>query len=157
MMRASSRIQSASPYRRGARWLTSVLPSALLCVASLSSFAATAPATAEVRARYEQDRAKCLSGLSNQDQATCLKEAGAALDAAKQHQLDDGDAKYRRNAKTRCDALSGDEARDCRARMKGKGTVSGSVESGGVLRETVTHEVQPAADAASAAPPAASN
>ena len=129
------------------------IASALLSMASASVLAATAGVASETQARYEQDRAKCLSGKSNQDQATCLKEAGAARDAAKQGQLNDGDAEYKRNAKTRCDALSGDEATDCLARMKGKGTTSGSVEAGGIYRETVTTEVgvaRPAVSAASA-------
>ena len=129
------------------------IASALLGMASASVLAATAGAASEIQTRYTQDRAKCLSGKSNQDQATCLKEAGAARDAAKQGQLNDGDAKYKRNAKTRCDALSGDEATDCLARMKGKGTTSGSVEAGGIYRETVTTEIgvaRPAVSAASA-------
>ena len=128
--------------------------SALLAMASASSLAATAGVASETEARYEQDRAKCLSGKSNQDQATCLKEASSARDAANQGQLNDGDAKYKRNAKTRCDALSADEATDCLARMKGKGTTSGSVEAGGIYRETVTTEIgaaRPAVPSASAA------
>ncbi|MEO7339093.1 MAG: hypothetical protein ABIV63_21160, partial [Caldimonas sp.] len=44
----------------------------------------------------------------------------------------------RRNAKDRCDALSGDERSDCVARMKGEGTTSGSVAGGGILREKRT-------------------
>jgi hypothetical protein len=113
--------------------------------------AAATPVAPDVQSRYEQDRAKCLSGQSNQDQVTCLKEAGAARDAARQGQLNDGDAKYRRNAKERCDALTGDDAKDCLARMKGKGIVSGSAEGGGILRETVTKEVKPVDSAASGA------
>ena len=31
------------------------------------------------QSRYQSERAVCLHGLSNQDKATCLKEAGAAL------------------------------------------------------------------------------
>ena len=138
--------------RPGSRFIAS----ALLGMASASALAATAGVASETQARYEQDRAKCLSGKSNQDQATCLKEAGAARDAAKQGQLNDGEANYKRNAKTRCDALSGDEATDCLARMKGKGTTSGSVEAGGIYRETVTTEIGAARPAVSAASAAAS-
>jgi hypothetical protein len=136
------------------------ISSALLTLASAASMAAagtaTTPATptAEIQARYEQERAKCLDGSSNQDRATCLKEAGAARDAAKHGQLDDGDARYRRNARDRCNALTGDEARDCVARMSGKGTTSGSAQGGGIYRETVTREVKPVdAPAAAASAP----
>jgi hypothetical protein len=81
-----------------------------------------------------------MNGTSNQDRSTCLKEAGAARDTARKSQPTESDAKLHQNAKQRCDALSGDEARDCLARMKGKGTTSGSVQGGGILRETVTTE-----------------
>ena len=90
--------------------------------------------------------------VQHQDRDTCLKEAGAARDAARKGQLDEGGAAYRRNAKERCDALSGDEAKDCLARMDGKGTISGTPEAGGIYRELVTREVQAPADAASASP-----
>jgi hypothetical protein len=40
--------------------------------------------------------------------------------------------------------LAGDERRDCLARMRGEGTVSGSVEAGGILREKVTVVPAPA-------------
>jgi hypothetical protein len=35
--------------------------------------------SADAQARYQQERAVCLSGQSNQDRATCLREADAAL------------------------------------------------------------------------------
>ena len=127
-----------------------------LCIGTAAAALAVAP---EVQARYEQERARCLAGQSGQPQETCLKEAGAARDAARQGQLNDGDAKYRKNAKERCDALAGDDKRDCIARIKGSAdtTESGSVKGGGILRETVTREVPPAPEAASpTASPAAS-
>lgn len=131
---------------------------ALCLVTAMSSLPVVAapPAgdgtAADIQSRYEQERSKCLTGMSNQDRDTCLKEAGAARDAAKKGQLDEGGAAYRRNAKARCDALTGDEAKDCLARMDGKGTISGTPEAGGIYRELVTREVQPPEPAASAAP-----
>ena len=123
--------------------------------AFMSSSAATtlaADAPQEAQTRYEQERARCLGGQSGQAQETCLKEAGAARDAARKGQLADGDGKLRKNAKERCDVLVGDEKRDCMARMKGASntTESGSVKGGGIIRETVTVEPAPAASAASA-------
>jgi hypothetical protein len=108
------------------------------CALSVMAAHAAKPAPSAAQERYDQERAKCMNGSSNQDKATCLKEAGAARDEARKGQLDDGAAKYDKNARGRCDALSGDEAKDCRARMKGAGTVSGSAQSGGILRESVT-------------------
>lgn len=117
-----------------------------------ASATAAAPAVApDIQTRYEQERARCMSGQSGQAQETCLKEAGAARDQARQGQLNDGDAKYGKNARDRCAALTGDEQRDCMARMKNSTntTESGSVKGGGILRETVTREVKPAEPAAS--------
>jgi len=122
----------------------------------LSTAAAAGTAvSSDAQARYEQERARCLSGESGQAQSTCLKEAGAALDAAKRGLLDDGNANYRKNAKERCNALTGDEMRDCIARAKGQSSsVSGSVKGGGILRESVTVETRPAIVIVPAAPAA---
>ena len=96
--------------------------SAVLNVCAAAAMAVAETPAADLQMRYQQERARCLEGSSNQDRATCLKEAGAARDEARKGQLNDGDAKYRSNARDRCNALTGDEARDCLARMKGKGT-----------------------------------
>lgn len=142
------------------------LAAALTC--GLSA-AAGASSSADVQARYEQERARCLAGQSGQVMDACLKEAVNARDAAMKGQLSDGDGQLRKNAKERCDVLVGAEQRDCvlRARVQ-EGrmtkidpsgstksvttTTSGSVKGGGILRETVTREttVGPAVPAASA-------
>ena len=123
-----------------------------LSVAGAHAATASASAQAEIQARYVSERAVCMNGLSNQDRATCLKEAGAARDEARRGLLNTGDAQYKRNSTVRCDALTGDEAADCRARMRGAGTTAGSAQAGGIYRETVTVETKPADAAASAAP-----
>lgn len=120
----------------------------VLAVWSISALAAT-PAN-EIDQKYRDDRAQCLSARTGQDRPTCLREAGAARDEARRGQLGDGGANYRKNAKERCDVLTGDEQRDCLSRAKGKGGVSGSVEGGGVMRETVTREVKSPEPVASA-------
>ena len=51
-------------------------------------------------------------------------------------------------------ALAGDDARDCMTRMNGGGTASGSVEAGGLYRESVTTQVNPAASMSTPAKPA---
>ena len=97
------------------------LPAALVAAGLLLSagavFGASPDTNADIQARYERERAVCLNGKSNQDQATCLKEAGAARDVARRGLLDEGNADYRRNQLDRCKALSGEEAKDCRPRM----------------------------------------
>lgn len=101
-------------------------------------------------ARYQQERAVCLNGQSNQDRATCLKEAGAAFAEGQRGGLATRDAAA--NVTQRCQALPAAERGDCLARMQdGTGSsTSGSVAAGGIYRETVT-TVPLAASAASAA------
>lgn len=111
---------------------------AISAAAALIGSASAGAATSPEQAQYDKQKAACLAGQSNQDKATCLKEAGAALEEAKRGNLNDGNANYRRNQADRCKALSGSEQTDCVARMRGSGTVSGSVGAGGILREKTT-------------------
>lgn len=120
------------------------LASAVLSLSAASAVAAARNVAGEIQARYEQERAICLSGQSNQDRTTCLKEAGAAREEARRGQLDSGDRRLRSNAKERCAALTGDDAVACEARMDGLGKVSGSVDGGGVVREIIIRKVEPA-------------
>ncbi len=119
----------------------SMAAAALLCSPFVS---AEEGGATSAKARYDQERSRCLSGQSGQDLKTCLREAGAALQASRQGQLDDRDARYTRNALERCKPLPTDEAKDCRDRILGQGNVSasGSVKGGGLYREKVTTEVR---------------
>ncbi|MEJ6001194.1 hypothetical protein [Paucibacter soli] len=89
-------------------------------------------------ARYQQERAACLAGKTNQDRPTCLREAGAAYAEAQRGGLEGDEESWRRNAVRRCEVLQGDERFDCLARMRGQGQVSGSAAGGGIYRELVT-------------------
>jgi hypothetical protein len=99
--------------------------------------------------RFQQDRANCVNGATNEDRATCLREAGAALAQAKRGDLDNGEstAEFRRNMFQRCQPLPDEDRLACRARMQGMGTTSGSVGGGGILRELVIEEVTLPSDA----------
>jgi hypothetical protein len=103
--------------------------------ALLGAPAAWAAATGDAQARYQQERAACLNGQSHEDRATCLREAGAALNDARRGLLDDRGADYQRNALMRCQALPAADREACHARMRGEGTTEGSVEQGAILRE----------------------
>ena len=100
-------------------------------------------ATNDAKALYLKEKAACESGNTSQDKATCLKEAGAALDQKKKGKLDNSGAPLP-NATDRCNALPAKDRADCVARIVGplspnqKVTASGSVEGGGVIRETTT-------------------
>jgi len=124
----------------------SSLAAALLLGVGMAQAAAPRTPAAEIQAQYEHERSVCLSGQSNQDRATCLQEAGAARNDARRGLLEESQrTDYRRNALERCRIFDGEDAKDCRARILGAGTTSGSVAGGGVLREVVTIEPAPPA------------
>ncbi|MES2535549.1 MAG: hypothetical protein V4632_06710 [Pseudomonadota bacterium] len=113
-----------------------------LLLASTSLCAATALAqdrgtSADANARYQSERALCLNGLSNQDRATCLKEAGAARGEAQRGNLRDGRAAYDQNAMIRCNALPASDQEACKRRIQGEGLTKGTPAQGGVIRELV--------------------
>lgn len=114
---------------------------ALAALCSLASVSALA-ADRSAEQAYQRERAACLSGRSHQDQATCLKEAGAARAEARRGGLATPSADFMANALQRCNALPDADRADCKARVAGYGTQSGSVEGGGIYRETVTRSVQ---------------
>ncbi|HJW10258.1 MAG TPA: hypothetical protein VJ598_00640 [Albitalea sp.] len=142
---------NTSPYRIQLSRLAGAL---LTLGVALGSSAALAADKTGALERYQQERAVCLSGQSNQDRATCLKEATNAYDQAKHGGLDNGPVPYQLNQLKRCERLPDEDRRDCVARMEGQGTTSGSVSAGGIYRELVTREVgePPAAEPAPDSP-----
>ena len=87
------------------------------------------PSTAELAA--------CQQSHPSQDLEACLKEGRAVRAAERRGELNTP-ANFAANRSLRCEALRGDDHNDCLARMRGEGTVCGSVEGGGLLRELVT-------------------
>lgn len=110
-------------------------------LAPLAASAAPRAEQAELRALYQRELAACRSGQPGQDLRACLREAHASYAQAQRGGLTQAGAPYAANARQRCDALNGSDKADCLARMDGQGTVSGSVESGGMLRELKTYSV----------------
>jgi hypothetical protein len=89
----------------------------------------------QAQQQYDLDRAKCMRGDSNQDRATCLKEAGAAFQEAKSHTVGQASKdELAENRLQRCEGLPAAEHDDCVARMN-DGTTSGTAQQGGILRE----------------------
>jgi hypothetical protein len=103
--------------------------------------AAAATHQSEAQLRYQQERAVCMNGQSNQERTTCLKEAGAAFAEAKRDSLGRSDADaLQRNRQLRCDAFKGSDREDCLRRMSGEGVTRGSAQQGGILRELTRPE-----------------
>ena len=108
-----------------------------LLFAAGGAVAADGDRQGNANANIAQERKNCMDGKTNQDRATCLREAGAAKQESQRGNLrDTGD--YGSNASKRCDTLPADQKADCQRRSMGEGSVSGSVGSGGVVRELVT-------------------
>lgn len=118
---------------------------ALPCAAALALLFSIAPAVAagpppvsEAEATYRQERARCLRDESGQDRPTCLKEAAAARQEARRDGLRKPQADLSRNATQRCDAQPAADRKACVQRILGAGTTRGSVQGGGLIRETET-------------------
>jgi hypothetical protein len=105
---------------------------ALSCLVAVCGHAIATPVS-EAQARYKEDRAMCMRGETNQDRATCLKEAGAALQDAKNLAVASS-PDLKRNRLKRCEGLPSADREECAARMD-LGTTSGSAQGGGILRE----------------------
>jgi hypothetical protein len=92
---------------------------------------------------YASEVQACKAGRTGEDLATCLKEARNAQADRKRGVLDNSTVQFQANARARCNALGGEDKAACEARMMGYGTVSGSVSSGGLLREVETVVMPP--------------
>ncbi|MDB5945025.1 MAG: hypothetical protein JWQ33_51 [Ramlibacter sp.] len=111
----------------------------LVWVLCAPAWAAAPKASSEAQQRYNRERARCMSGHSNQDRATCLREAGAALQEARRNRLDtNAGTDFRANATARCNAQPAADRDACVQRVMGAGSTQGSVGGGGLIREVET-------------------
>ncbi|MBU0748934.1 MAG: hypothetical protein KKH21_19905 [Gammaproteobacteria bacterium] len=116
------------------------LTAALLVVSAAASAQATPP---DARARYEQEREKCMTNNTQDSVATCLREANNALDASRKGDLTNPGPAASDNATQRCAAFAtAAEKAECMRRVETP--VSGSVSGGGVLRQSTTTTIVPA-------------
>lgn len=112
---------------------------ATFTLAVLPAAWAAGPTASTSERTYQQERAHCMSGKSHQDQATCLKEAGAARDEVRRGALGGQPAsELAANATARCNAQPPADREACVQRILGAGSASGSVKGGGVIRQTET-------------------
>jgi hypothetical protein len=111
----------------------------LACLLPLGSgWAADPTPAAQAQAQYRQDMAVCNSGRSHQPAATCRLEARNAMTEARRGALVNAPETYTQNARQRCLALEGVDRSACESRMRGEGRIDGSVNAGGILRESTT-------------------
>lgn len=115
----------------------------LIAIASLTLSALLAASAAQAvtpQQTYAADRKACLSGQSNQDRATCLKEAGAVLAESRAGRRDGAASPQdlSANALQRCERVQTEDREACRRMVQGEGQRSGSVDAGGVLTQIAT-------------------
>ena len=120
---------------------TSILIAVLGAAAPLFAASAAQAKPSEAEQAYQRERAVCMRGMSNQDRATCLREASAALREARKGNLSTGNLE--KNSTQRCEALGAQDRSDCLARMSGAGTASGTARDGGIIREVTTPAAKP--------------
>ena len=111
---------------------------ALLAVTAATAQVATGTTGIDASGSYQQEVNACMTGKTQQDQATCLREARNAQADKKRGVLDNSGSQFDSNAATRCEVLAGEEKAACQARVLGYGNTTGSVAAGGVLREVET-------------------
>jgi len=118
----------------------------LAALMALFGAAHAAPNEAAKPSTYSQERSVCESITSPESKAACIREAGAAQQAGRAGQLSSRDAStYDQNAEQRCAAFpTQSERADCVSRAQNP-PASGSVQGGGVLRESETTTIIPAA------------
>ncbi len=79
-----------------------------------------------------------MNGRSQQDQATCLREASNARAEKSNRKSTATNTDLSANATARCNVLTGEDKAACTARVLGYGSESGSVAGGGVLSKVET-------------------
>lgn len=97
-----------------------------------------------IEARYQLERASCLMKFSRESRETCLKEAEGARAEARRGQLQNQEdpRTLEQNARRRCQNLPVERRADCERMARDDAKISGSVESGGVLKEITTRSVE---------------
>ncbi len=111
---------------------------ALLAVTAAAAQVATETTGIDATGNYQHEVQSCLSGNTQQDRDTCLREARNARAEKRRGLLDNNQARFGANSLARCDVLTGEDKAACKARVMGFGETSGSVAGGGVLREVET-------------------
>ena len=114
--------------------LSHLLATAIVLLAATTAHTAGKNDSA-VNEALQRDLATCQKAADADARHDCRREAYAVRDEARRGTLAEG-ADFDRNRFARCEVHKDPTERSyCERRMRGEGTVSGSVEGGGLLRE----------------------
>ncbi|RYF37565.1 MAG: hypothetical protein EOO25_18935, partial [Comamonadaceae bacterium] len=92
---------------------------ALLAVTAATAQVATGTTGIDASGSYRQEVQACMTGRTQQDQETCLREARNAQSDKRRGVLDNAGSQFEANATARCDVLSGEDKAACQARILG--------------------------------------
>ena len=112
---------------------------------TLPAWAAGNADKASIEANYQNARTACQSMAVPSDRTNCLRDAGAArAQALRTGPSSTSPEQLQRNALQRCQVhKSAEDQAICERMARGDGNTSGSVESGGVIREITTQVPAP--------------
>ena len=118
---------------------------ALLAVSAASAQVVTGTTGIDASGSFQQELNACMTGKTQQDKDTCVREARNAQADKKRGVLENAssNADLQTNAVARCNALSGEEKAACELRVNGYGSTSGSVAGGGALKQVETVVMPP--------------
>jgi hypothetical protein len=118
---------------------------AALALAGSGTWAAGGIDKASIEANYRAARSACPAMAVPADRTNCLRDAGAArAQALRTGPSSTSAEQLQRNALQRCQAhKSAEDQAICERMARGDGNTSGSVESGGVIRELTTQVPAP--------------
>jgi hypothetical protein len=117
-----------------------LLGGALIAGAAAAQSTAQAPRS-NSQSSYQAERAACMNRPAGDARQTCLREIGAAQREARRGGLTaPNEAEYEKNRLARCQVHKTVEDRALCERLMKEGTVSGSVEGGGVYRELIIRD-----------------
>jgi len=123
---------------RSRKSLLSFAAASLLAVGAATAQVATTSTGIDNTGSFQSEVQACMTGRTQQDQATCLEEARNAA-ADKRRGVLDTEGNLEANALQRCEVFRmADDKAACRARVMGMGSVDGSIAGGGLIREVET-------------------
>jgi hypothetical protein len=134
----------------GRRLRAIAVGAAMLTAAAAWAQSDAAGARSSIESTYQRDRAACMASDSQHERTSCLREAGAVRAQALSGVARGGESKEElmRNALERCKRQPADQQAICERMVRGEGSTTGSVESGGMIRElTIMEPVKPSAPA----------
>ncbi|MDR7148107.1 hypothetical protein J2W49_000035 [Hydrogenophaga palleronii] len=155
----STHVLSTHSHLSSIRRLRVIAVGAAMLVASVAwAQSGAAGARSSIEATYQRDRAACMASDSQHERTSCLREAGAVRAEALRGVGRGGESQetLMRNALERCKRQPADQQAICERMVRGEGSATGSVESGGMIRELTIMEPARPGTPSPAQPPMAS-